>query len=432
VYFKTAALSEISINLRNNIISLEENIHRTCERIKSVDSVVQSLLPEKGREKRLLIEAQALQEKYPNPSSRPPLYGVLLGVKDLFNVDGFPTQAGSKLPPEVFAGKEAVAVTKLKQAGALILGKTVSTEFAYFSPGPTTNPHNPEYTPGGSSSGSAAAVAAGLCPLALGTQTIASIIRPAAYCGIIGFKPSFGRISTEGVFPFSQSADHVGFFTQDLTGAAIAAGILIEDWDASIRSLPKPRICLPSDAYLVQADYDSFNRFYEKVDLLNAAGFETMIYPLFKDIKAINATHRELIAAEFAINHKKLFAEYGELYADSSRELYEQGKKISYASLIADRALQQTYKQTIDEIMQREGIDLWISPSTTTPAPKGISYTGNPLMSLPWTFTGLPSISIPVGRATNGLPLGMQIVAEFNKDEQLFYHTSELSQILSY
>ena len=432
MYFKTAALSEISIALRNNTLSLDDYIHDTCKRVNTVDAFVQSLLPEKGREKRLLKEAEALAARYPNPGSRPPLYGVLLGVKDLFRVDGFPTQAGSKLLPEVFAGAEASVVTKLKQAGALILGKTVSTEFAYFSPGPTRNPHNPEYTPGGSSSGSAAAVAAGLCPLALGTQTIASIIRPAAYCGIIGFKPSFGRIPTDGVIPFSQSADQIGFFTQDLTGTAITAGILIEDWDASIRSIPKPRICLPSDAFLVQADYDSFNRFYMKVDILNDAGFEIINYPLFKEIKTINKIHRELIAAEFAQNHKQLYLQYSELYSEPSRELFEQGSKISNSALLSDQAIQQTYKQSVEETMRREGIDVWICPSTTTPAPKGLTSTGNPLMSLPWTFTGLPSITIPAGKAANGLPLGVQLVAGHGKDEHLLHYSNELSQLLSY
>jgi Asp-tRNA(Asn)/Glu-tRNA(Gln) amidotransferase A subunit family amidase len=432
VYFKTALLSEIAIALRNNTLSLEDYIRDTCKRIKTVDAEVQSLLSEKGREKRLLKEAETLAAKYPNPGSRPPLFGVLLGVKDMFRADGFPTQAGSKLPPEEFAGAEATVVTRLKQAGALILGKTVSTEFAYFNPGPTKNPHNPEYTPGGSSSGSAAAVAAGLCPLALGTQTIASIVRPAAYCGVIGFKPSFGRIPTDGVIPFSQSADHIGFFTQDLNGATITAGILIEDWDFSIRSIPKPRICLPSDAFLVQADYDSFNRFYRKVDVLNDAGYEITNFPLFKEIKTINRIHRELIAAEFAINHKNLYKKFSSLYSEPSRELFEQGSKINNAALVADRAIQQTYKQSVNEIMHREGIDLWICPSTTTPAPKGLASTGNPLMSLPWTFTGLPSISLPAGKAANELPLGIQLVGGYGKDEHLLNYCNELSQLLSF
>lgn len=428
MYYKTAALSELAIALRDNTLSLSEYISKTCERIQTVDTELQSLLPEADREKRLLAEAAILQSQYPDPSSRPPLYGILVGVKDMFRVDGFPTAAGSQLPPTEFAGTEASVVTKLKQAGALILGKTVSTEFAYFSPGPTRNPRNPEYTPGGSSSGSAAAVTAGLCSLSLGTQTIASLIRPAAYCGIIAFKPSMGRISTDGVIPFSQSADHVGFFTQDIAGAALAASILVEGWDTSLRSQPKPRLCLPSDAFLVQADCDTYNRFYKTVDLLTAARYEIVRYPLFKEIKIINQIHRELIAAEFAKNHQLLFKKHSKLYSEASRELYKQGLKVSKAALLTDQALQQTYKQQVNEIMQAEGIDLWICPSATSSAPKGLASTGSPLMSLPWTFTGLPSLTIPTGKAANGLPLGMQLIADIGKDEFLLQYASEVFQ----
>ena len=151
-------------------------------------------------------------------------------MKDIFHVKGFLTRAGSGLPVDLLTGPEAESVTQLKQAGALILGKTVTTEFAYFAPGPTRNPRNPAHTPGGSSSGSAAAVGAGLCPLALGTQTIGSILRPASFCGVVGFKPSFGRISSAGVIPFAVSLDHIGFFTQDVAGATLAAAVLCKNW----------------------------------------------------------------------------------------------------------------------------------------------------------------------------------------------------------
>jgi len=432
MFYKPASLPSVSIALRNNLITLEQYIEETLERISEVDGKIHSLLPERNRKKRLLAEAKALQEKYPKPNQRPPLYGVLVGIKDLFRVDGLPTKAGSKLPATAFSGSEAHSVNLLKQAGALILGKTVSTEFAYYSPGPTKNPRNTDYTPGGSSSGSAAAVAAGLCPLALGTQTIASIIRPAAYCGIVGFKPSFGRISTEGVFPFSQSVDHIGFFTQDVASAVLASSVLIEDWDANIRVGSKPRIFMPSDAFLVQANYNSYNRFYEKVDILTDKGYEIVSYPLFKDIKTINKVHRELIAAEFALNHKDLHKKYGELYSEHSGELYEQGRKITKTALLADRALQETYRHSVSEIMRQEGIDIWISPATTSSAPKGLTSTGSPLMSLPWTFTGLPSVTIPAGKSSHNMPLGMQIVAGFGRDESLLQYATELSQLISY
>src|SRR5439155_19212153 len=164
--------------------------------------------------------------------------------KDIMRVDGLPTTGGSRLPPEALAGPESACVTGLRQAGALILGKTVSTEFAYFGPGPTRNPHNPAHTPGGSSSGSAAGVAAGLCPLALGTQTVGSIIRPAAFCGVVGFKPSHNRISTAGVIPLSVSVDHIGIFAANVAGIALTASVLAQDWRAE-RSARQPVLGVP-------------------------------------------------------------------------------------------------------------------------------------------------------------------------------------------
>ncbi|NJN43856.1 MAG: amidase [Anaerolineae bacterium] len=163
---------------------------------------VLAFVPEEGRFDRLRQDAEALENKFPNRDQRPAIYGTLIGVKDIFHVDGFPTRAGSQLPPDILTGPESDAVSRLKAAGALIVGKTVTTEFAYFAPGPTRNPHNPAHTPGGSSSGSAAGVAVGLCEIALGTQTIGSVNRPAAFCGVVGYKPSYDRIPRAGLFPF--------------------------------------------------------------------------------------------------------------------------------------------------------------------------------------------------------------------------------------
>ena len=195
------ALRELVPSLKSGSLPLERYITETLEALDARESLLQALVPEHDRHARLLRDAASLELRFPDPARRPPLYGMVVGIKDLFNVDGLPTRAGSLLPAEAFAGPEAETVSRLKAAGALVLGKTVTTEFAYFTPGPTRNPVNPNHTPGGSSSGSAAAVAAGYCRLALGTQTIASVTRPAAYCGVFGFKPSQGRMSAAGIFP---------------------------------------------------------------------------------------------------------------------------------------------------------------------------------------------------------------------------------------
>ena len=224
-----AATAEALRSDRLNPVNYVENM---CARIAKTDPILEAMLPEPDRLERLRAEAIALAEKYPDPDNRPPLYGLLVAVKDIFHVSGFVTRAGTVVPPELFAGSEAEMVVKLKEAGALILGKSVTTEFAYFEPGPTRNPRNPDHTPGGSSSGSAAAVAAGYCALALGTQTIGSVTRPAAFCGIVGFKPTLDRLPTAGLIYFSRTIDHVGLFTQDVDGMALAAASLCRGWRA--------------------------------------------------------------------------------------------------------------------------------------------------------------------------------------------------------
>src|SRR5215212_3957574 len=225
-----ALLPGTAERLRSENVALADYVEQVERRVRSIDPHIRALLPEPDRLGRLLRDAARLRERYPNPASRPALFGVMAGVKDLIRVDGFPTRAGSALPDSLFAGPEASVVGRLRASGALILGKTAMDEFAYVEPPATRNPHNLAHTPGGSSGGSAAAVAAGLCPLALGTQTSRSVIGPAAFCGIVGFKPTFGRIPTDGVVPLSPSFDTVGLLTQDVAGAILAATVLVPHW----------------------------------------------------------------------------------------------------------------------------------------------------------------------------------------------------------
>jgi Asp-tRNA(Asn)/Glu-tRNA(Gln) amidotransferase A subunit family amidase len=239
-------------------------------------------------------------------------------------------------------------------------------------------------------------------------------------------------MSAEGVFPFSQTIDQMGLFTQDVGSALLAASVLVKDWDATVRGVSKPSIFMPADAFLVQADYDAFNRFYELVDKLTDRGYEVINYPLFKDIKKINRIHRDLITAEFARNHKELYKQYGDLYAETSAELVKKGSRISKAALEEAKAQQRYYIAQVQEIMENEGVDVWICPSTTSEAPKGLASTGNPIMNLPWTFTGLPSITLPLSRSTHNLPLGLQVISGPGKDEQLLQYAGEFVRALSY
>ncbi len=423
-----APLAKISEDLVNGTLDLKQYINEVCDRLERDDIKVESFLPEQGRRERLMKEADSLQQSYPEPEDRPPLYGVLIGVKDVYRVDGFPTRANSNLDPKVLAGSEADCVRLLRQAGALVLGKTVTTEFAYFEPGPTRNPHNLAHTPGGSSSGSAAAVAAGFSPLTFGTQTIGSVNRPAAFCGVVGFKPSYNRINTEGLLYFSRSADHVGCFTQDLEGMILAAGILCHDWK-EIKVTYKPVLGVPRGKYLEQASEEGFAAFSGQLDRLSDAGYSIKEVAALDDIETIADWHRKLIAAEMALEHEERYADYGDLYKPRTREIIEEGKAVSKAELEEARKQQKELRERLETIMREAEISLWVTPAAKGPAPEGIESTGDPAMNMPWTNSGLPSVSFPAGRSKNGLPLGVQLIAPFMGDELLLSWASEAALV---
>ncbi|MEW6662756.1 MAG: amidase [Bacillota bacterium] len=406
--------------LRSGQVNLPEYIDQLCDRIDANEQEVQALLPEPGRRERLHREAARLLAEYPEPAGRPPLFGVPVGVKDIFRVNGFPTKAGSRLPAELFDGPEASSVTALRAAGALILGKTVTTEFAYFAPGPTRNPHNLSHTPGGSSSGSAAAVAAGFCPVAFGTQTVGSVTRPAAFCGIVGFKPSYGRIPIDGVIPFSQSVDHVGLFTQDASGMALVASLLCRDWQLPAGRTPtRPVLGVPEGPYLLQASPEGLAAFRVQIANLERAGYRVARVQVMADIEEIARRHRQMISAELAQVHTHWFAQFGELYRPHTANLIQEGQKVGMDELEQAQAGRGKLRSELEELMHRHGIDLWVSPAALGPAPEGIEATGSPAMNLPWTHAGLPTITLPAGFASNGLPLGLQVAARFMADEQL-------------
>lgn len=424
-----ASLSEtlklIQVDQHSLSVYMEEMIHHCNE----VNPIVRALLPEPQRRQRLLNETRLLRNEYPNPASRPILYGATVGVKDIFHVDGFVTRAGSELPPHLFAGEEAACVTKLKQAGALIMGKTVTTEFAYFEPGQTRNPHNTEHTPGGSSSGSAAAVAAGLCTLSLGTQTIGSVIRPAAFCGIVGYKPSLGRIDPTGLVFFSRTIDHVGLFTQDVEGMAIAASVLCDGWSDKQVENKLPVLGVPDGPYLRQADDAALQKFEEHVLMLQVAGYSVKRVPAFTDIEELNTLHRRMVFAEFAKEHEAWFDDFESLYRPRTIEAVQIGRNVPSAELDEAREHTLSFRSAVAELMDRVGIDLWICPPALGEAPLGIESTGDPNMNLPWTHAGMPAITIPAGLGEAGMPLGLQLVARFGADEALLQWVEAMSQL---
>jgi Asp-tRNA(Asn)/Glu-tRNA(Gln) amidotransferase A subunit family amidase len=394
-----------------------------ADRIAHTDPELRAFVDEPGRAERVRAEADALAGRWPDPARRPPLYGVPLGVKDVFRVDGLPTRAGSTLPAEEFAGPEAVAVARLRAAGAVLAGKTVTAEFAYFAPGPTRNPHHPEHTPGGSSSGSAAAVAAGLVPLALGTQTVGSVIRPAAYCGCIGFKPTYGRVPCDGVVPNAPTFDTVGLFAADLALATEAAAALVNGW-APVPSGGRPVLGVPSGPYLDQAELGACGEFAAQISALRAAGYLVREVPALDDIAGVNQRQITVNLVELARTHEAWFDRYADRYRQQTAAAIREGRSIDAATYTAALDEVHSFRRTLPALMTDAGVDVWICPSATGPAPHGLDTTGSPVMSVPWTQAGLPALSLPAGAVARepggpALPVGLQCVGRPGADEQL-------------
>lgn len=439
------SLKRIADKLRSGELSLKSYIDQIQKRFELVEPHIKAFLDEpsttstslpldryvRNRFERLRREAEQLESKIKNDDEHPPLFGIPVGIKDLFNVDGFGTKAGSNLPSNIFEAPEGQAVKSLKSAGALVLGKTVTTEFAYFSPGPTRNPHNFNHTPGGSSSGSAAAVASGQTPLALGTQTIGSVIRPAAFCGVVGFKPSQNRIDTDGIVPFSPTVDQIGFFTSDVESAEFAASVLCEKWTAvEATDKIKPacshrwhdsadKLCIPEGVYLRKAQPETLIHFWEAVRRLEKTGFMIVRMEVMKNFEDLVHIHNKLIAAEAAIVHQNWFDKYSHLYNPKTVELILKGQSIKENELGNCRNDRAHFRSELIEIMDRNNITAFITPSTVGHAPHGLDSTGDPIMNLPWTFAGLPAINLPAGKFANGLPFGLQLVGNYWKDEEL-------------
>lgn len=417
--------------LKTGELRFKDYLQESEAYFESREPSVLAFLPEEDRFSRLRIQAEKLQEKYPDPALRPPLFGLLIGVKDIFHVSGFETRAGSNLPAEVLQGKEAESVTILRNAGALVLGKTVTTEFAYFAPGPTMNPHNPNHTPGGSSSGSAAAVGAGLVPFAFGTQTIGSITRPASFCGIYGFKPTHKRISKKGVIPLAPSVDHVGFFTSELAISQVAASLLVQNWTENKPQSSRPILGIPEGPYLQNASVEMINHFDKTISRLRHTGYEIMNVQIMPDFDEITDNHNTIVAAEAYLTHQNWFSEYSESYHPKTAALIHRGLEISPEELTKALGGRERLRVQLESTMDEHGFDLWISPSAPGPAPKGLSSTGDPIMNLPWTHSGLPTLNIPSGVSNTGLPLGLQVAAGWNQDEMLFDFSIEIDKVLN-
>lgn len=361
--------------------------------------------------------------------SRGVLNGIPVGVKDIIATADLPTEWGTPLYRDRQLGYDAAVVERLRQAGAIILGKTTTTEYASGRPTQTTNPHNPRHTPGASSSGSAAAIAAGMVPLAIGTQSVGSVLRPAAYCGILGFKPSFGTISRFGVMPVSREIDQVGCFARSVEDLALLCSVLIgsdrRDPDCWAQPFPSevqrltrpPSIGLLRGPFWAQVDEEAQAAFIQQADRLSASGAEMTEIALSSDFSAYPSHIEALMVSGLAVHHGEELAQHPEQISPKLSDLIEKARLLPPLAYAQARQAVVGYHRYLNSLFDR--VDTILTPVTTGSAPLGLENTGSPLFCALWTLCGLPAISIPAGTAKNGLPLAVQLVAPPREDTHL-------------
>ncbi len=361
-----------------------------------------------------------------------PLHGWAIGVKDIIDVAGLPTRCGVDFLPDEPAAASADIVERLEKLGAYVFSKVVTTSFAYFDPGPTTNPWHAEHTPGGSSMGSAAAVATGMVRAALGTQTVASVNRPASFCGTVGFKPTYERMSRAGVFPFSPSVDTVGFFTSNVADLETLCGALFDAPvpDAAAPQSSKTRIALVEDLYCDAADEEMLAALRHVGEQLSRGGFKVENVRLPESLRAAYPNHMTLIAAELAQSHADLLPRYESRYPRKILELIDRGRSVSPDELEESRERREQLEDEFGLIFS--DYDFVLAPGAPGPAPHGLSATGDPRMSLIFTHARAPSLTLPVSLSDSRLPLGVQFVAAKGKDLPLLAAARQVEALVGF
>lgn len=359
-----------------------------------------------------------------------PLHGVPVGIKDIIDTAAMPTEHGTVLCAGRRPRRDAFVVTRLRDAGALIVGKTVTTELAAFHPGKTRNPHDPRRTPGGSSSGSAAAVAAGMVPLALGSQTNGSVIRPASFCGVVGFKPTHGLIGRTGVLLQSRTLDHVGLFARDIEDAALLGDVLAgfdeDDPDTQLGASPRllatataewplaPDLAFVRGAAWDQAEPTTREAFEE---LVAALGERITMAELPESFARANELHRTIWEADAALNYGPLYDRGGDALSAVMRGMIERGREVRAVDWHRAVAAAKALRRALDPLFER--YDAVVTPAALGEAPEGLETTGSPAFCTLWTLLGLPAVSLPLLQGPAGLPLGVQLVGPRGDDARL-------------
>ena len=371
-----------------------------------------------------------------------PLHGLPVGIKDIIDTKDMPTENGNVLDAGRRPEDDAWVVARLRAAGAVILGKTVTTECAYLAPGKTRNPHNPAHTPGGSSSGSAAAVASGMVPLAIGTQTGGSVIRPASYCGVVGFKPTFGLIPRSGVLRTSRHLDTLGTFGRTIEDAALLADVLAghdsADPDTAPSAPPQlletalseppvtPQLAFVKTPAWPDVDADCAEGLGELVTALGDHCDEVALPPIFAEGAS---AHRRVMLAEIAHNLRHYYEHGADRLAAQTRHAIEEGRTIATVDYLAAQDWREALYAGLEEVFER--YDAIVTPAAAGEAPAGLDSTGSAAFNALWSFLGMPAVTLPLLTGANGMPIGVQLVGARHNDGRLLRTARWLVNALS-
>lgn len=345
------------------------------------------------------------------------MHGIPVGIKDIMLTHDLPTRYGSPLYTSGIYDRDAYCVKKLRSAGAVVLGKTITTEFAYFSPGPTRNPHHTGHTPGGSSSGSAVAVAAGMVPVAMGTQTAGSLIRPASYCGVFALKPGFGVVDTQGVKEMAPSLDTLGWFSRHAEDLELVRCALTDTSYQKLSSVSNPRIgiCRTHEwSYLDRGGRAAFNHAVAK---LRAADIECVDWVMPSRFAGLLAAQQTIQAFEASRSYAAEWLMDHQLISVQFLELIKMGMAISSDEYYAAQHLASEARAVVDDCLST--LTALLTPSATGEAPAGLGATGDPVCSRVWTMLGHPSVNVPGLTGPNRLPIGIQLIGAFGSERQL-------------
>ena len=431
---KTSAVEMVQ-SIKKGEITSEELVKNYIEQIKKKEKDVEAW--EFFDEEFVLSQAKKLDSLHQS-GKHGDLHGIPVGIKDIFDTEDMPTTDGTEIHKKNPSLSDCTVVSKLKQAGAIIMGKTVTCELAYYSPGKTKNPHDLSRTPGGSSSGSAAAVASHMVPLAIGSQTNGSVIRPASYCGVIGYKPTKGLISRHLVLQISRALDQVGIFSNSIEDAALISEQIIghdkQDPDTSLNPRPKllaasrqkppmePLLAYIKLPFMDKLDEDVMEGFNEVKDELKGQINEIELPAGFDGIPD---WHKIIMESDMARSFSEEYKKSKNKLSDKIVEAIERGMKYSsveYNEAFSKIEVANTYfKQFFHDY------DAILTPSANGEAPKGLESTGDPIFSTIWTYCGMPSISLPLLQGKNNLPVGVQLVSSLYDDERLFRNASWLT-----